>query len=286
MQVSQIFLCDGKISDNLNDYLKDNIELTKKYYSNYDYVLYDWDKIIKFIQDNFEDEVLWAFHYLNPYTYKVDLARYCLMYKLGGFYFDVGLKPYSPINPGNYDLIVFRDIPKYANINNNVAVAPGALYAKPGNIIFKNCIDKIIQNCKNHYYGYNALEPTGPILFGQKIAELGVNPNIYMGLVTELTPDRYIPNGALILNDGTIVAFGKPKWSKMSGVANGTNNYSDMYDSKVVYGTEYDRINFLYKKYLKRQVDQDAISCYSGMHIDTIEQIILNSEEYGWIKKL
>ena len=45
-----------------------------------------------FLEKNYKKEVLEAYECLKPYAYKSDLARYCLIYKLGGGYVDLATR--------------------------------------------------------------------------------------------------------------------------------------------------------------------------------------------------
>ena len=47
--------------------------------------------------DNFDFEVVAAYDKFRPYSYKADLGRYCLLYAMGGWYFDIAIKLIMPI---------------------------------------------------------------------------------------------------------------------------------------------------------------------------------------------
>jgi hypothetical protein len=261
--------------------LLENIEILKKTYSDYNpiYTLHDRNSLREFIGKHFDKDVLWAFEYLNPYAFKTDLARYCLVYILGGLYVDVGVRIHHKMNFGNWDFVFFRDIKKHSHTNNNFAVQNNLIYSKPNNIVFKKCIDQIVINCKNNFYGHDALAPTSPILFGQKIAQEEVNVNGYFGDVVELTGDRPNTNLAYILNDGTIVAFSKG-WILFTDLATNTNQYASMWHNKEMYGTKRDQLNYIYNLHLGRNVEENEYQFYMNTNNLEVEKQLVNSEEY------
>jgi mannosyltransferase OCH1-like enzyme len=55
----------------------------------FEFELYDNDDCRKFIEANFDKDVLYAFDSLIPGAYKADLWRYCIIYKYGGIYLDI-----------------------------------------------------------------------------------------------------------------------------------------------------------------------------------------------------
>ena len=57
-----------------------------------------------------DSDVLNAFDMLKPLAYKADLARYCLIYKLGGWYADISLKPVVGLSiDDSIDFVYFYD---------------------------------------------------------------------------------------------------------------------------------------------------------------------------------
>ena len=47
---------------------------------------------------------------------------------------------------------------------NNKGIYNALIVSRPCNKILLNCINKIVKNVKNNYYGDNMLSPTGPML--------------------------------------------------------------------------------------------------------------------------
>lgn len=280
MQISQIFISDNDSSDNLSDYLKNNIKLVKSFYPNHRHVLYTNTSMRSFIGEHFDEEVLWAFDYLNPYAYKADLGRYCILYILGGVYIDVGIRLNGPLMLGDQDYVFFRDLKLFANSKNTFAVCNGLVYSKPNNVIFKNCISQIIENCKNHFYGTSPLSPTGPVLFGRKIAEQEPSLNCHIGDYVALTENKHHQNFAFVGDEGSIIAFAKGL-TLFNNLSANTNSYGQMWSNRLVYGSVKDRIAHLYKLHLGRDVDDAGLLHYSTYSdLKLVEAEILRSQEY------
>jgi hypothetical protein len=146
----------------------------------FDYYLYSDEECAAFISDNYDDEVLAAFHALKPGAYKSDLWRYCILYKLGGVYLDI--KYYSTVpliriideNP----TVFVRDADSYSvqipagDFSFQTCLYNGFIVSPPKNEIFKLCIDEIVESCKKRLYRRNNLDVTGPCLLGRIIQQV------------------------------------------------------------------------------------------------------------------
>jgi len=126
----------------------------------YEYMYFDDDACYNYIKDNYDEYVLDAYNKLKPTAYKADLFRVCVLYKIGGCYFDskqINRVPLREIINYDLDLILCLD------------AGPKALYnafmiCSPYNLTIKKVIDAIILNIENKYYGTCPLCPTGPCL--------------------------------------------------------------------------------------------------------------------------
>jgi len=165
----------------------------------FEYHLYDENDCREFIRTNFESDVIDAFDSLIPLSYKSDLWRYCILYKNGGIYLDIkfepvnGFKFISCVNKEHFsmerpyadenikledELKIINNENYYENIynkidtnlwkNKKIGILSGMIIVKPNNPILFECIEQIIKNVKNKYYGHNPLYPTGPGLLGEK----------------------------------------------------------------------------------------------------------------------
>lgn len=170
MQVSQIYISDSK--DELPSYLNRCVERVKACYPDMPHVLYDDDALREFLGKNFDADVLAAYDKLNPYAYRSDLARYCLLYQLGGWYFDVSVMPLTGLHvESDVDTLAFRDVQLHANTS--WACNNAIIFARSKHPVLETAIKMVIENCRNEYYGISPLCPTGPNLFGQSFAVHG-----------------------------------------------------------------------------------------------------------------
>ena len=129
----------------------------------YEYRFFDDNDCREFIKNNFPINVLDTFDILNPGAYKADLFRYCYIYIKGGCYFDnkyILRLPLRNIIKNEYENIYCKDRGDDLMFNSVIISVKNA-------IEFKNCIDNIIENVKNNFYGKISLEPTGPKLFNK-----------------------------------------------------------------------------------------------------------------------
>lgn len=234
MHVSQILIADSRSQH--SSYIAECVQSIKALFPDANHSIYDEQKITDFISAHFDNSVLSAFNKLIPNAYKADLGRYCLLYELGGWYFDIALRPFRRIDfSEEIDLFAFRDFGLISQTPHSVA--NGIIYSKAHNPIFKTAIELVVRNCELNFYGVNALCPTGPNLFGQAIAAHGSNTCNLFGDVLFLTPLHGKKNKAFVLPDGEIFSFFKPTDGgdiSQLGVL-GANNYVSLYGERNIY---------------------------------------------------
>lgn len=239
MQYSQIYFSDN--NQDLDGIILNNTKLIQNLANiqGLDYRLYTLDKAREFLDSTFGTEVKQAFDTLAPYSYKADLVRYCLLYKYGGWYFDLGVRSNGiSIDMSNTEALFFKDAinPGLPTWDTSTAV----IYSNPRNTVFKIAIELICENVKNRYYGFTPLSPTGPTLLGRALAIAGERTGTIFGHLLALTPNFYKKNHAFLLPDGTIIAWGKDHWGNADFPlsrygAPGTNNYSELYRERRIY---------------------------------------------------
>ena len=240
----QIIIVDGHDTPSpLPPSVIHNVEAARSFYPEARYILWNGKQLRDFIAKSFDNDVLLAFDHLSSYAYKCDLARYCLLYELGGLYIDLGVRIMAPWNvPGGYDVAAFRDLPfitsSWSTIQN------GLLWARPGRREFALAIDYIVGNSRAKYYGSSPLHPTGPVLFGKAMLAAKVEGGPfaadaqYVGRCLAVTPDSKMLNVSYVSPDGTVVAL-RTKLAAGDltelGVLQG-NNYNQLWHSRRVYG--------------------------------------------------
>jgi mannosyltransferase OCH1-like enzyme len=131
--------------------------------------LYDDQECRDFIKEHYDATILQAYDALIPGAYRADLWRYCILYKWGGMYLDIKYKCAN-----GFKLIALTEKEYFVNDWNpktrgeNICLDGGIYNAfmicKPNNPIMKKCIDRVVQNVHNNYYGPNSLAPTGPFM--------------------------------------------------------------------------------------------------------------------------
>lgn len=234
INITQIFISDN--NQEMSTKLKGNSTIIKEIFPDHRYQLFKNDSIEEFLLENYDDKIIKTYRKLKPYSYKCDFARYCILYKKGGWYFDLGLKLVKGMQVHNdTSLIIFRDINKYTNVS--WACAPGIIYSHKKNKILSKAIEMIVENTKNNFYGLTPLCPTGPSLWGRAISYVGTDENTVIGDFIELTPNFKKKNKAMVLPDGTIFAFNKdaPGGDLESLGCKGVNNYNDFWLAKDIY---------------------------------------------------
>jgi hypothetical protein len=234
MNVTQIYISDDQrpISEPLQSWTK-TVQLC---FADSTYSLYDNAMIEAFLRTHYGGEVIAAYQKLRPFSYKADLAKYCLLNIKGGWYIDVGFRWIAQVNiPENVRILAFRDIQR--NSRTAWACASGAFYATPHHPALTRSIEIVLDHCQQNYYGVTPLCPTGPTVWGRALAEVGLDTGIAFGDFLELTPGYEQKNRALVLPNGAICAFHKnaPGGDLTTVGGTGTNNYNQFWYSKTVY---------------------------------------------------
>ena len=100
----QIWITDN--NDPPNQYVSNQMLKLKAMYPECQYRLYNDNDIKSFLASWFNPEVLQAYELLKPYAFKADLARYCLLYVYGGYYFDASICPKFRYEHDDYAFIL------------------------------------------------------------------------------------------------------------------------------------------------------------------------------------
>ncbi len=250
MKIHQILINDtNKLPDEFPEYHSICYEQIKKLYPNEEYHLYSGEELEKIIQDNFHSDVFTAYKKLKPYSYKADLARYCILYLYGGLYIDLNLYFINTIpDLDKLEFFAFRDIIKTSK--RSWSVANSIIFARKESKIMKKCIDIVVDNCKKEYYGISPLDVSACIVLGKAIMTSNQNVNFISttGELCYINPNKeenYIYEIAYLMDkDDKIIAYRKPVINNIDNRGNisylgfdGTNNYTEMWKNKEVYDT-------------------------------------------------
>ena len=235
VNIFQIYLNDSN-DQTLSPYLQMATGLIDQGYPNANHVIYNKETLRVFIAENFAADVLGAYDGLLPFSYKADLGRFCLLYKFGGWYFDISARLSVPINvKKNVEMLAFRDVQKHCL--SSWGCATTVLYSKPGNPVLMTAIEQIVRNVAEKYYGITAVCPTGPNVLGAALALHRTNRHNVFGDAVDLTSEQKIKNRAFVLPDGNIFAFSKPhsaaNFKKLA--KRGVNDYKMMWIKRKIY---------------------------------------------------
>jgi len=158
--------------------MKETIYKLIKMNPEFDYYLYSDQQSSKYIQENFEKDVVDAFNLLKPGAYKSDLWRYCILYKKGGVYLDIKyctLKPLVHVIQDNPITYVYDRKFACSHLKDPRGFYNGFMISPPNNSIFKLCIDDIVNSCKMRLYKKSDLDITGPCLLGSIVNKYSPN---------------------------------------------------------------------------------------------------------------
>jgi hypothetical protein len=197
--------------------MKECVDKLKHANQEFKHYLYDENECREFIKKNFDSDILRAFDGLIPLSYKSDLWRFCVLYKLGGIYLDIKYEPVEDfkfielvdkeyfvlerpyidknilldnelelINLPNYHEKIYDNIDTKLWKNKKIGLYTALIVCKPNNQILLECIQEIVKNVKTKYYGHNDLYPSGPGLLGEKYFKGDMskieNINLYFSL--------------------------------------------------------------------------------------------------------
>ncbi len=169
---------------NIPDYI---IPTWMKLNPTYDVVLYDNMDCVNFLRTYYDQKYVDIFNYIKDGPIKADSWRMCILYKFGGIYTDIDIKPIIPIKDFiEKDVIFLTCLSSYGIIGIRdfigITLNPHFIISnEPGNIVLKYCIDMYIDKYDNKdKYSYWDWSITGIMRqavdkhFGYKITKEGV----------------------------------------------------------------------------------------------------------------
>ena len=119
----------------------------KKYAYDYDIIYYSDNDCFNFLKKYYNINFANLFNKLSTGAHKADFFRYCLLYKIGGIYIDIKIKPY----------IYFNKIFNHYNDNNfysvlsNDHIFQGIIATYPNNDFFKLLINDFFKLNNNFF---------------------------------------------------------------------------------------------------------------------------------------
>jgi len=131
--------------DNIPKHLKEMHENCVKINDDFKFIVWDDDKIKKFLKDNFKPKYLEVYNMMTIPAQKADFARYAILYKYGGIYLDMDMVCRKNLNYFLKHKVFFttkKDLayhvyPRY--LNGIIGAVPNHKLFK---IIFKNIFER------------------------------------------------------------------------------------------------------------------------------------------------
>ncbi|MCQ9157222.1 glycosyltransferase family 32 protein [Acidomonas methanolica] len=252
--VHQILISSSHVDDHdsFDGIVGINVAEAKRIYSDSKYIFWQDADIKLLIEKNFDESVLECYNKLKANAFKADLARYCILYVMGGIYVDLGIRLINTWDiPKSKGFAAFKEL----NFTSDswTIMQNGLIWSEKGRRELQVAINWIVENYKNKFYGANPLYPTGPILFGRSIAyamserkQSDTADDQFIGEYRWTTPEHGIKNDAYVSPDHKLVAFRtKTTAGDLSHLGlNGTNNYKEIWLSRQVYGETIAKFRF------------------------------------------
>jgi hypothetical protein len=241
----------------LSDIVKAGIVAARNTYPSLEYALFDDVQAQAAIARGFPPKVLRSYRRLSPFSYKADLARYCLLYLHGGIYFDLSYHMVRPFSELGSRPVVFRDFMNSSPWD----TSNGLIYMPPRSRAMWWIIAAVCRNVDHEYYGKNPLCPTGPALFGKALAKFYNPEDIICGMaawvpasnlrevpVLQLMDKEINPVHCQILGNNLVAIKIKRGGAGLECIGvDGGNNYNDLWRARKIYGGGYSLGNTLRK---------------------------------------
>ncbi len=129
---------------NIPDYI---IPTWRELNPTYDVILYDNMDCVNFLRTYYDQKYVDIFNYIKDGPIKADFWRVCILYKFGGVYTDIDIKPMIPIKDFiENDVIFLTCLSAYNIFSSNPHFI---ISTEPKNIVLKKCIDMYIKKYDN-----------------------------------------------------------------------------------------------------------------------------------------
>lgn len=152
-----------------------HISRFKKKNPQYRYEFYDDKRILSFLEEHYDNEVLSAYKKLNIGAAKADFFRYAVLYKRGGIYVDIdsGIKSNLDtfILPEDMAIITYEGDPSL--------FAQWALIYSSGHPFLAKTIELMLENISTNKYPHDVHKMTGPTVYTKAIKNcIAADPSI------------------------------------------------------------------------------------------------------------
>ena len=187
---------------------------------NYKISLYDNLDCIKFLSDNYGEEYVNIFNFIKDGPIKADFWRCCILYKYGGVYADIDIKPIMPL-----DNLLEKDL-ELLTVRSGCqedGITPELIICKKNNKLLDLCIKTYIQYMN---------EKTPYSYWGWSIVHI-MRENI-----------KKILNNKITLNQHIYLDSDNKKYKLIDEIlGDDSYNHKVMYNNKIVLYNRYENYN-------------------------------------------
>jgi hypothetical protein len=162
-KIHQIWISDRNAP--ADGYVANQMQRLKHMYSDYEYTLYDNEMCRDQIRSLLGEEAVRLYDSLNSYAFRADLARYCILYQHGGYYFDSVICPEFKLEFDNFPVLYLSpngECYGYRGIDNGVMY-----FNKQKHPFLRDALKLCLKNIHQQLYGVNTLDITGPVMLGR-----------------------------------------------------------------------------------------------------------------------
>jgi len=229
-KIHQIYISDNDTPP--SEYVANQMQKLKSMYSDYEYKLYNNKMCRDQIRTLLGDESVELYDSLNSYTFRADLARYCIVYQHGGFYFDSVICPEFKLEFDDFPVMYRPPIDACDGYN---AIENGVMYFnRPQHEFLWDAINLSFKNVKEQYYGVSPLDITSPLMLGR----LSNTYDIQFGQSRFLDEEQqavYGTNKAAYFEDRLHWLYKPHGYVLETFKCVGTNAYGQMWEEKRVF---------------------------------------------------
>jgi len=240
--IHQIWI--SKNNESPPEYIINKIDKLKSIYYEYKHTLYSNDDIRKILNNNFERNIIDCYDSLIPYAFKSDLARYCLLYLYGGYYWDISVCPDEKFEFYQDVVLLNGDKSVYGSNGKDIVDNGFMFFKEPNNPILLDAINQVVRNVSLKKYTDHPLGITGPIMLGNIISTKKYNYDILFADVIYNEPSKKVYINNIFFYDFK-PNFASSDLSKLGAI--GTNSYEDLWFQNDVYVFNEKNV---YKKFL------------------------------------
>jgi mannosyltransferase OCH1-like enzyme len=206
-------------------YIQEQMAKVKELYSDWEYNLYDNERCREVIDSIFGKKIVNVYDSLNTFAYRADFARYCILYKYGGQYFDASICPELKLNFEDTSILYKPPVEWGAVelIDNGVMI-----FNETQHPLLLKAIQVCIKNIRSKNYGNGSLDITGPAVLGK----IDKYDDVTYGYCKYITPKK---QKAAFLGDVMHWKY-KPEGTHLESFGcSGVNNYDKMWLEKKVF---------------------------------------------------